>query len=212
MSTAAKTRTLLPAAERLDSIERAAARAFCRTGFAGTSMADVAAEAGVTKVLVYRHVDSKNGLYRSVLARVSTTLREEFAAALRGDVPDPATVAHLATARRDPDGYRLLFRHAQHEPEFAEYAAGVNAVIVGVADRAFGADVAPHLRRWAVEVTFRWLVQAVLAWLDHGRADHDAEFVAHTTAGLAALIVDLTGVHLAAVEPQTPQAQEDAVS
>jgi len=186
-------RRLLPAAERLESIERAAARAFGRTGYAQTSMADVAAEAGVTKVLVYRHVDGKAGLYRSILERVSATLRDEFTAALSTDVADPATTAHLTTARIDPDGYRLLFVHAEREPEFAAYAGALMAVIVDVADMAFGANVAPHLRRWATELTFRWLVQSVLTWIEHGDQDHDDEFVTHTAAGLAALVTQLTG-------------------
>lgn len=192
MSPTAKPRTLLPAAERLDSIEQAAARAFGRTGFARTSMADVAEEAGVTKVLVYRHVDSKDGLYRSILERISTELRNEFTAALASDVTDPATIAHLRTARRDPDGYRLLFQHAEREPEFAAYAGEIMAVIVEVADMAFGADVAPHLRTWATELTFRWLVQAVLTWLEHGDPTNDDEFVATTSTALTAFVAQLT--------------------
>ncbi|MEM7140922.1 MAG: TetR/AcrR family transcriptional regulator [Actinomycetota bacterium] len=187
-------RRLLPAAERLDSIERAAARAFGRTGYAQTSMADVAIEAGVTKVLVYRHVDSKGGLYRSILERVSTELRDAFTDALATDVADPATVAHLTTARRDPDGYRLLFQHAEREPEFAAYAGEIMALIVDVADMAFGDLVEPHLRTWTTEVSFRWLVQAVLTWLEHGEPAHDDEFVETTSSALGAFITQLTGV------------------
>lgn len=186
------TRRLLPAAERLDSIERAAARAFGRAGFSQTSMADVAAAAGVTKVLIYRHVDSKDALYRSILERVSTALREEFTSALAADVDDPATVAHLATARRDPEAYRLLFQHAEREPEFSAYAGEIMALIVDVADMAFGGEVPAHLRKWSTELTFRWLVQAVLTWLEHGDSERDDEFVATTSRALSALITQLT--------------------
>jgi len=193
MAPTAEPRKLLPAAERLESIELAAARAFCRTGFSATSMADVALEAGVTKVLVYRHVNGKAGLYRSILERVSTTLRSEFTAALAADAPDPATTAHLTTARLDPDGYRLLFGHAEREPEFADYAGEIMAIIVDVADMAFGSHIAPHLRKWATELTFRWLVQSILTWLEHGDPAHDDEFVTHTSAGLTALVAQLTG-------------------
>ncbi|MGH9248879.1 MAG: helix-turn-helix domain-containing protein [Acidimicrobiales bacterium] len=41
----------------------AAARAFARGGFAATGLDDVAAEAGVSRVLTYRHFDSKEQLY-----------------------------------------------------------------------------------------------------------------------------------------------------
>lgn len=183
------TRKLLPRAERQASIEQAAARAFGRTGFAATSMDDVADEAGVTKVLVYRHVDSKESLYRSILEQTSTRLREEFEAA---DAPDPATIAHLATARADGDAYRLLFVHAPNEPEFADYAEDIRAIIAGVADRAFGSDLDPELRLWAIDLVVRFLVQSVLAWLDHGDPDDDAKFVARTAAALTAVVTTLT--------------------
>ena len=152
------TRKLLPRAERQASIEQAAARAFGRTGFAATSMDDVAAEAGVTKVLVYRHVDSKEGLYRSILEQVSTRLRDEFTEAIGCRAPDPATTAHLATARADPDGYRLLFVHAQSEPEFATYAREIMAIIAAVADNAFGHAAPVGMRRWTTDLSVRYLI------------------------------------------------------
>jgi len=52
-------RQLLSRADRQAQLLRAAATAFARAGFAATSMDDVAAEAGVTKLIVYRNFDSK---------------------------------------------------------------------------------------------------------------------------------------------------------
>ena len=60
-------RRLLSREQREASILRAAARAFATGGFAATSMEDIAAEAGVTKLIVYRHFDSKQQLYEAVL-------------------------------------------------------------------------------------------------------------------------------------------------
>ena len=74
------TRSCCSRDERQAPILRAAAAAFARTGFAGTSMDDVAAEAGITRLIVYRHFDSKEDLYRAVLERVTDRLREEFLA------------------------------------------------------------------------------------------------------------------------------------
>src|SRR3954470_6565918 len=76
------TRRLLPRDERQAQLLSAAATAFAHAGFAGTSMEDVAATAGVTKLIVYRHFDSKDELYRAVLTQVATRLREEFEAGL----------------------------------------------------------------------------------------------------------------------------------
>jgi AcrR family transcriptional regulator len=185
------TRRLLPRAERQEAIEQAAARAFGRTGFAATSMDDVASEAGVTKVLVYRHVESKDSLYRSVLERTSALLRQEFVNAGSQSMPEASILAHLATARQDPDGYRLLFLHAEREPEFAAYASEIREVLVSVADELFGAAVAPHLRAWSTRVITTMLVDAVVEWLDSGDQAHDDEFRKRTAAALTAFVAQL---------------------
>ena len=53
-------RRLLARADRAASILRAAARAFARAGYAGTSMDDIATAAGVSKLMLYRHFNSKH--------------------------------------------------------------------------------------------------------------------------------------------------------
>src|SRR5262249_54169592 len=67
-------RKLLPRAERAASILRAASRTFARGGYAETSMDDIAAEAGVSKLILYRHFNSKHDLYRTVLDEVRSRL------------------------------------------------------------------------------------------------------------------------------------------
>ena len=66
----------MPRAERRAQIVDAASRAFARAGFAKTSLDAIAAEAAVTPVILYRHFDSKADLYRAVLDRAHTQLRE----------------------------------------------------------------------------------------------------------------------------------------
>ncbi|HYD10163.1 MAG TPA: helix-turn-helix domain-containing protein, partial [Acidimicrobiales bacterium] len=53
------TRRLLSREDRAASILRGAADAFAHGGFAATSMEDVAAASGITKLIVYRHFGSK---------------------------------------------------------------------------------------------------------------------------------------------------------
>jgi AcrR family transcriptional regulator len=60
-------RQLLDRAARREAIVRGAAAAFAEKGYAGTSMEDVAAAAGITKLIVYRHFSSKEELYDAVL-------------------------------------------------------------------------------------------------------------------------------------------------
>src|SRR5215210_5073531 len=127
-------RQLLQRADRAASILRGAATAFARAGFAATSMEDVATASGITKLIVYRHFDSKEELYRAVLTRVSDRLAEEFTGALESERPGGVGArAMLATARADQDGFVLLWRHAAREPQFADYAAAQRAQAVAVA-------------------------------------------------------------------------------
>lgn len=182
------TRQLLPRGERQAQVLRAAARAFARSGYVSTSMEDVSAEAGVTKLIVYRHFDSKEELYRAVLTRVSERLETEFLAGLASDEPGFAVPALLTVAREDPDGFRLLWVHAAREPQFADFAADARAGAVTAADELVGVDLgdAPD-RPWVDRMIASYVVESVLAWLDQGDPARDAEFVAEANAGLKAL-------------------------
>ena len=69
MTTEATRKPRLPAAERRELILRAAMNLFGAGGYDGTRLDDVAADAGVTKPILYRHFGSKKDLYLAVLAR-----------------------------------------------------------------------------------------------------------------------------------------------
>jgi Bacterial regulatory proteins, tetR family len=65
--------------ERRTQILDAATRASARSGFVTTSLDEVAAEAGITHVILYPHFDSKAGMYRAVLDRACTRLASRAA-------------------------------------------------------------------------------------------------------------------------------------
>jgi len=62
-------RRRLPVAERRELIVESAGRLFGERGYDGTRLDDIAAAAGVTKPVLYRHFDSKRDLYLALLAR-----------------------------------------------------------------------------------------------------------------------------------------------
>jgi AcrR family transcriptional regulator len=172
-------RQLLNRKERSESILHGAAAAFARSGFADTSMEDVAAATGVTRLIVYRHFSSKEDLYRAVLERVSTRLTEEFVAGIeRHERRGIGALSLLTVAREDPNAFVLLWRHAAREPQFAEYAAAQRAASVAAARAFVMSDLGDEtLVSWASEAFVGWLVEAVLAWLDHGDPARDDEFL-----------------------------------
>lgn len=185
------TRTLLPRAERREAILRAAATAFARTGFADTSMEDVAAEAGITKLLIYRHFDSKEELYRAVLELVSQRQAQVFLDYVLHDSPTVGLATFLTVAREHPDGFVLLWRHAYREPQFAAYAHEFRDKAVEVARAPLAGLLAAHprLASWAPEAYIDVMVSMVLTWLEQGDPVADNEFLAAGSAGLRAMAI-----------------------
>src|SRR5215472_10927720 len=121
-------------AERRDQILAAATRAFARSGFAATGLDDVAAEAGISRVILYRHFESKTDLYRAVLDHACERL---VAAVGRDDFTPGSLDALLDAAAADPDGFRLLFQHAVREPEFRAEVDRLRAGSIEIASRYF---------------------------------------------------------------------------
>src|SRR3954447_6219529 len=111
-------------ADRRESILRAAASAFADKGFADTSMDDVAAAAGISRLIVYRHFESKESLYVAVLERVSSRLAQVLAEHLgfEDGTGRAAVAAVMEVGREDPAAFTLLWRHAARESRFAEHA------------------------------------------------------------------------------------------
>jgi len=168
-------RVSVPAGRRLRRLDRrdqllsAATRAFARNGFEATNLDDVAEEAGISKVLLYRHFDSKADLYRAVLDRSLKHLEtrvgtDEFTMESIG--------ALLRAAAEDPDGFRLLFHHAAREPEFRADMDRLRAGSVAIARRQL-AKLIPDRQwaKWAAQLAPTVAVDAVIAWLDAGQPD-----------------------------------------
>ena len=157
----------LPRAERRDQILAAATCAFARAGFAATSLDDIAAEAGISRVILYRHFESKTDLYRAVLDRVSARLT---AVVGTRDYTIASLDALIGAAAADPDGFRLLFRHAAREPEFRQETDHLHATSVAVAQRELATEIPDSAwRTWAAHLVPAVTVEAVMAWLDAGQ-------------------------------------------
>jgi AcrR family transcriptional regulator len=110
--------TTASAARRAELLE-AADRVVQRVGPAA-SMNVIAAEAGITKPILYRHFGDKSGLYRALAARHVEQLLARLRAALltRGglEVRTRATIdAYLAAIEERPQVYRFLVQRAAVE-------------------------------------------------------------------------------------------------
>lgn len=108
------------------------------------SMNVIAAEAGITKPILYRHFGDKGGLYRALAARHIEDLLGRLRAALvtRGglETRTRATIdAYLASIEERPQVYRFLVRRAAVEEP------GVRGEVEGFV-RRFGDELATGIR------------------------------------------------------------------
>lgn len=158
-------------AERREQILTAATEAFARSGFAATSLDDIAAQAGVTRVILYRHFDSKTDLYQGVLDRMCARLEAHVEQPV-GGFTDASIDGLLEAAVESPAGFRLLFQHALREPEFRGRIEKFRADITAAAYLQVSAIVSDEaLARWAAQLAPVVAIEAIIAWLDAGQPD-----------------------------------------
>jgi AcrR family transcriptional regulator len=171
-------------AERREQLLAAATQAFARTGFAATSLDDIAQAAGISRVLLYRHFDSKTDLYRAVLDRA---IRRLTAAVGTRNFTYASIDALLQAAAEDPDGFRLLFHHAAREPEFRPQMDRFQRGMVATARRELTRIIPDRAwAQWAAQLAPVVAIEAVMAWLDAGRPDPDqaADRIRQALAGV----------------------------
>lgn len=164
----------LPRAQRREQILRAATQAFARAGFAATSLDDIADEAGVSRVILYRHFESKSDLYEAVLDRVGDVLASHVSERV-GGFTEASLDGLVAAAAAEPAGFRLLFQHAGREPEFRERADKFRAEVMEAAYVQISAFVPDDTwARWAAQLAPAVAIEAIIAWLDAGLPDPPA--------------------------------------
>ncbi|MFI7707475.1 TetR/AcrR family transcriptional regulator [Nonomuraea sp. NPDC049480] len=175
-------------AERREQILDAATRAFARAGYAGTGLDDVAAEAELTRAMLYRHFESKADLYRAALDRACLRLAEATGTGV--DDYDANTIpALLRAAAADSDGFRLLFRYAAREPDFRDLIDSITTASREIAHRNLARRIpeGPWLD-WAANLIPTMTIEAVIAWLDAGQPDpdHAADRITEAVHGVMA--------------------------
>jgi AcrR family transcriptional regulator len=171
-------------AERREQLLAAATQAFARTGFAATSLDDIAEAAGISRVLLYRHFESKTDLYRAVMDRAIARLTTAVGTR---DYTYASIDALLAAAAEDPDGFRLLFHHAAREPEFRQQMDRFQRGMVATARRELARVIGDRAWvQWAAQLAPVVAIEAVMAWLDAGRPDPDqaADRIRQALAGV----------------------------
>jgi AcrR family transcriptional regulator len=181
----------LSANERRDVILRVAGERFARDGYAATRLDDIAAAAGVTKPVVYRHFASKQALYLALLERHEADLP----GFLDGTDPhDPQAVLHvldrwLDYVRANQHAWVMLFRDRGGDEEIQRVRTRVSdaARATMAAFVAAAGSVPPAQVEATAELLRAGLAGLALWWIDH--PDTPKADVLATAARLAAPLV-----------------------
>jgi AcrR family transcriptional regulator len=100
--------------ERRQQLLEIGRRLFAERGFEGTSIEEIAAQAGVSKPVVYEHFGGKEGLYAVVVDREVERLTTITMTLLDGKQSRPKFEAAAVTLLRyiedNADGFRILVR------------------------------------------------------------------------------------------------------
>ncbi|WP_415949506.1 TetR family transcriptional regulator [Streptomyces sp. KLOTTS4A1] len=117
MDTTGRTDQERSADRRRRELLEAADRVVLRDG-PGASMNAIAAEAGITKPILYRHFGDKGGLYRALAVRHTDALLDALRAALdapaeRRERVEATLDTYLAAIETNPQVYRFLMHPAE---------------------------------------------------------------------------------------------------
>lgn len=112
--------------QRREQLIEVAMGLFAAKGFEAVSIEEIAAEAGVSKPIVYEHFGSKDGLFAVIVDREVGYLLGALEAAL--DQPHPRDRLHAAVSAffdylaTRPDGFRAIVRDAPAGQDAGAYA------------------------------------------------------------------------------------------
>ena len=175
-------RRRLPPHERRVLIVEAAGRLFGEHGYEGTRLDAVAAAAGVTKPVLYRHFDSKTALYLALLERH----REDLGSFVEA-IPDHGTLEQrlravlevwFAYVESHVYAWKMLFRDTGGSPEVhafrREVHARARAVLAEVIGSLAEAPIPAHEREPLAELMSMGMAALVLWWMDDPAAERDA--------------------------------------
>jgi len=192
----------LPAARRRRQLLDVALEVFGDRGFDGTTMSELAREAGVTKPVLYQHFSSKRELFLEVVADVGCRLREEVALATsfadrpRGQV-EAGFAAYFRFVSSDRNAFKLLIGVISgRDGEFRSAVRGVEEEMASTIAELISAGISPEHRQVIAYVLVGMAESASRHWIEQERAGNPemlAEWVAELAwAGLRGVSEEVT--------------------
>ena len=175
----------LPRSVREQQMLDAAVKVFSDRGYHAASMDEIAEVAGISKPMVYAYLGAKDELFLACLQREATRLMETVAAGVRPTArPDEQLWNGLRSfftfVAAHRDGWRVLYRQARSEPQFAGELMGMRSriveVVAGLLEGAAPGVPARPGDFSAMAYAYVGAAESLADWL----ADHEEEAPDHT--------------------------------
>lgn len=176
-------RVRMAAADRRVAILDAAMEAFASRGYHGTSIDDIASNAGISKALIYEHFSSKRDLHATLIAQQADELFGRLRANASPDRAPEARLrggvdAFLGFVEERREAWRALFRDAA-DPELGDVVervqrdatAAIVALMLADPDTSVEAEqeveIVANMLSGAVQALANW-------WYDHQDVPREA--------------------------------------
>ena len=180
----------LPAPARREQILDVALTVFATTGYHGASMNDVAEAAGVTKPVLYQHVESKRDLYQALLRESGTRMINSI---IKGtsEATDGKSLTELGYrsyfrwVATDTNAFQLLFASgARREREFSDVVRSITAEAAQTIAPLIDVDI-DDVRRQTLAHALVGLAEGASRMLVELGGDFDPDAIAHDVSSLA---------------------------
>ena len=200
MGTALKRRRL-PAAERRTVIREAAGRLFGERGYDGATLDEIAAAAGVTKPILYRHFADKQALYLALLERHRDDLPTFAAAIPEQGTPEQRLRAVLDLwfdyAQSRSFSWQMLFRDSGGGPRVRDFRnevhARARAVLIEIIRAQTQTSIPDRELEPLAEMISMGMASLVLFWIDDPKRDREAIVDAMARVWAAVLTTEVAG-------------------
>ena len=169
-------RRRLPPAKRRETLVAAASELFAQRGYDYVTLDEIAARAGVTKVIVYRHFGSKKVLYLELLATHRDELLQTLAhgMAVKGPLNErvaAVTDAWFSYVESHPFAWAMLFHDTTGDPEIRAFHETMRdtarAAIHAILTAEHSLDLDANLIEPTAEVLRSAMTGLALWWLNH---------------------------------------------
>jgi len=171
--------------ERRNLLLDASAKVMAKKGIRSTTMDDIAASLGMTKIILYRTFGSKDKLIQCILERITN----EF---LLADAQEIYAIEeelgerikrYLAVLRNHEDSMNILLLQTPYDVKYSTHFDKLTRKLVNRTTERIEKRRADADTTYAVDAKFcgeamaAFILDAMARWLGHGTPDKDHEFV-----------------------------------